>query len=50
MPGQRKKGKKLVTFWLSPKERKQLREKARQAGLSVSDFIILKCKIERDEN
>ena len=49
MPNQRRKGKKLVTFWLMPKERKQLREKARNSGLSVSDFIVLKCKIQRED-
>lgn len=50
MANQRLKGKQLVTFWLTPKERKQLRAAAANAGMTVSDFIIRKCKIVRDED
>jgi hypothetical protein len=41
MPNQRKKGKKLATFWITPEEKKILVKLAKDAGLDISSFLKL---------
>ena len=39
MPGQRKKGKKLVTFWEWETNVERLQEHAADRGISLSDLL-----------
>ncbi len=39
MPGQRKKGKKSFTFWLTEDEKRKLEEKAQKRGITMTNIL-----------
>ena len=39
MPDQRESSKKVVTFWLTPEEKKNLEEAARKSGVNMTEFF-----------